>query len=312
MTAAAQAAGEDCGAPGLLADVAWVGVPKGNWTLPDPGREVAAAIGAADVHSVMAEVGVLQQEVIDRALQAVRDGAPAALVVGGEASHGSEGNAVSAVGEARRAAAEPDEHLVAADFGGSSIEASQGFLDPPTVYAVLEDAWTRAQGGSALGELQAGFSAVAARNPYAWTREALTADEIVVPGPDNRMVAEPYTKRCCSNMRVNQAAALLITTAGRARAAGVPEDRWVACQGSAVCDHAVPVIRRPELHRSVVARFAGGAALRLAGLGADEVDHLDLYSCFPAAVQVAAVELDIDLDRQLTVTGGMAYAGGPL
>jgi acetyl-CoA C-acetyltransferase len=72
------------------------------------------------------------------------------------------------------------------------------------------------------------------------------------------------------------------------------------------------VIQRPELHRSAVIRFAGGGALDAAGVSADDVDHLDLYSCFPAAVQITAGELGIDRDRQLTVTGGMTFAGGPL
>ncbi|HYF47240.1 MAG TPA: hypothetical protein VD926_13590, partial [Acidimicrobiales bacterium] len=98
----------------------------------------------------------------------------------------------------------------------------------------------------------------------------------------------------------------------RARAAGVPEDRMVFCQGSAFCNHAVPVVQRDDLSRSVVVRFAGGRTLELAGVTAGEVEHVDLYSCFPAAVQVAAGELGLELDRPLTVTGGMTFAGGPL
>jgi acetyl-CoA C-acetyltransferase len=46
----------------------------------------------------------------------------------------------------------------------------------------------------------------------------------------------------------------------------------------------------------------------------DDVAHLDLYSCFPSAVQVAAKELGIaddDPARPLTVTGGLSFAGGP-
>jgi acetyl-CoA C-acetyltransferase len=38
---------------------------------------------------------------------------------------------------------------------------------------------------------------------------------------------------------------------------------------------------------------------------------VDLYSCFPSAVQVAAAELGLGVDRPLTVTGGMSFAGGP-
>jgi acetyl-CoA C-acetyltransferase len=52
--------------------------------------------------------------------------------------------------------------------------------------------------------------------------------------------------------------------------------------------------------------------LELAGSGFDDIDHVDLYSCFPSAVQVAASELGIaGDDRPLTVTGGLTFAGGP-
>jgi acetyl-CoA C-acetyltransferase len=266
----------------------------------------------------MAEVGITQQEVIDVALAAVRDGAGAALVVGAEANHGSTGGAAAAVGAARQAVVEPDEHLVSHDLGLSPVELNHLFVDPPTVYAVLENAFAAAQGWDGdehvrrLGALTESFAAVAAGNPYAWERGAPGADDIVRPSPDNRMIAEPYTKLCCSNLRVNQGAALLLTTVDRARAAGVPEDRWVFPLGSAFCNHAVPVVRRPELHRSIVARTAGRRTLELAGVGPDDVGHLDLYSCFPAAVQISARELGVALDRQLTVTGGMTFAGGPL
>ncbi len=46
----------------------------------------------------------------------------------------------------------------------------------------------------------------------------------------------------------------------------------------------------------------------------DDIDYVDLYSCFPSAVQVAAAELGLGLDdpeRPLTVTGGLTFAGGP-
>ena len=48
------------------------------------------------------------------------------------------------------------------------------------------------------------------------------------------------------------------------------------------------------------ARRASTAALR------------EIYSCFPAAVQIQCAELGIDVDGDLTVTGGMHFAGGPL
>jgi acetyl-CoA C-acetyltransferase len=317
MVDAARRAGDDAGGD-LLGSVGWIGTPKGTWTHPDPAREVAATVGAPHAHTVMAEVGITQQEVIDVALAAVRDGAGAALVLGAEVNHGSTDGAAAAVGAARRATVEPDEHLVSHDLGISAVEVNHLFVDPPTVYAVLENAFAAAQGWDAdehhrrLGALTEAFAAVAAGNPYAWERGAPSAAEIVDPSDGNRMIAEPYTKLCCSNLRVNQAAALLVTTVDRARAAGVAEDRWVFCHGSAFCNHAVPVVQRDDLSRSIVVRSAGNRALELAGSGADGLEHLDLYSCFPAAVQITAGELGIPLDRQLTVTGGMTFAGGPL
>jgi acetyl-CoA C-acetyltransferase len=111
---------------------------------------------------------------------------------------------------------------------------------------------------------------------------------------------------------VNQSAALVITTVSVARGLGVPSDRWVFAHAGAVCNHAVPVVQRPGLARSPVAASAGHRALELAGVGSDELGPLDLYSCFPVAVQIAAHELGLGDRRPLTLTGGMNFAGGPL
>jgi acetyl-CoA C-acetyltransferase len=40
------------------------------------------------------------------------------------------------------------------------------------------------------------------------------------------------------------------------------------------------------------------------------VTHVDLYSCFPSAVQIAAAEIGCPTQRDLTVTGGLTFAGG--
>ena len=47
-------------------------------------------------------------------------------------------------------------------------------------------------------------------------------------------------------------------------------------------------------------------------MDAGDVDLVDVYSCFPAAVQLGAAALGLDpLARPLTVTGGLPYFGGP-
>ena len=143
----------------------------------------------------------------------------------------------------------------------------------------------------------------------------MTATEITTPSRDNRMVAAPYTKAMMANNNVDQASAVLIASAARAAALGVPRDRWVfPLVGTKADDEASPGARH-DLHRSPAARAAGSLAFELAGTDLDEVDHLDIYACFPASVQVCALELGLDLDgpsdRPLTATGGPTFAGAP-
>jgi acetyl-CoA C-acetyltransferase len=60
-------------------------------------------------------------------------------------------------------------------------------------------------------------------------------------------------------------------------------------------------------------RLTGKQALDMARVELGGVDYIDLYSCFPVAVEIGAQELGLALDdpRGLTVTGGLPYAGGP-
>jgi acetyl-CoA C-acetyltransferase len=131
--------------------------------------------------------------------------------------------------------------------------------------------------------------------------------------PENRMIAFPYPKRMNAIMSVDQAAAVLVTSVGKARALGIDPSRWVWLHGSAEAhDHWYPT-ERIDFASSPAIRAAGRAALETAGIGIAAVDHLDLYSCFPSAVQIARDMLGIAEDdpRPLTVTGGLPYFGGP-
>jgi acetyl-CoA C-acetyltransferase len=58
---------------------------------------------------------------------------------------------------------------------------------------------------------------------------------------------------------------------------------------------------------------AAREALRVAGIGVDDIVTFDLYSCFPFPVFVMCEALGIDGDdpRGLTLTGGLPYFGGP-
>ena len=60
-------------------------------------------------------------------------------------------------------------------------------------------------------------------------------------------------------------------------------------------------------------RIVSEETFEMAGFGQEKLDFLDLYSCFPSAVQIACAEMGIAEDdpRGLTVTGGLPYFGGP-
>ena len=204
--------------------------------------------------------------------------------------------------------------------GATDLEMNRGVLLPVHAYPLFENAlraangWTIEEHAARIGALWSRFSEVAARNPSAWIRTPRTPSEVVTPSPDNRMVSFPYPKLCTANMQVDQGAGYIVCSADAARAAGVPEDRWVfPLSGADANDHWF-ISQRAELHRSPAIRLAGAAALELAGLGIDDIGAVDLYSCFPVVVQVAAAELGLAVDdpaRPLTLTGGLTFGGGP-
>ena len=164
-----------------------------------------------------------------------------------------------------------------------------------------------------LGRVLAPMTAIAAASPHAWFPVARDPDEIVTAGPDNRMVSYPYTKLMTSIMDVDMAAALVLASASKADALGIPEERRVYLRGSAYAEDPAHVAGHPELWRSPAMAAAAGAALEGAGIGADEVAHLDLYSCFASSVCFALDALGISEDdtRAVTQTGGLPYHGGP-
>ena len=196
-------------------------------------------------------------------------------------------------------------------------EVGRGVVMPVQVYPLFESALRAAAGRTQeehlvhLSELWAGFSTVASTNPDAWIQRAYTAEEIRTFGPDNRLVGWPYPKLMNSNSAVEQGAAVILCSAERAESLGVPRDRWVFPWAGADAYDTPFVSNRPTLAGSPAILEAGRATFRLAEVDVGELAHVDLYSCFPSAVQAAAAELGLGTDRPLTVTGGLSFAGGP-
>ena len=203
--------------------------------------------------------------------------------------------------------------------GVTPHEDAHGLGMPVNMYPMFENALRARDRRSIeahqtrLGELFAPFTRVAAANPDAWFRAARSAEELVTVTPDNRMVSFPYPKYLNAIMQVDQGAGVLLASAGRARAMGIAEDRFVYLHG---CSDAADLwfpLERQNYHSSPAMTLTGRQALDMAGISTSDLTDIDLYSCFPSAVQIGAESLGLALDdpRGLTVTGGLPYFGGP-
>jgi acetyl-CoA C-acetyltransferase len=321
MIAALERAAADAGSRALLGKADSIRVPRGFWDYSDPGRIIAERFGATAAHTQVAEIGVLQTTLLGLAAQAIAAGEEeVVLVAGGEAKYRSLRAQFAGVPapSTEQVAVKPDSVLRPEREIWSQFEGDLGLMMPVTQYSIMETALRRAEGLSIdahrreVARLWADFSRVAADNPSAWNREPVSAADIAATGRGNRMLAFPYTKLHNSQWNVDQAAGLIFCSVAAAGAAGIPESQWIFPLAVADSNHMVPLSERAELHRSHGFRIAGQRALESAGLGIHAVEHLELYSCFPVAVRVQARELGIRAGRRLTVTGGMAFAGGPL
>lgn len=297
-----------------------------SWHQRDPGRLVAERVGAGDVrHTIYTTPGGnTPQSLVNRTCVDIAEGDLDVALVGGAEAWRTR-TAARAAGGRPAWTVEPEDATPTEVFGGDfdmrtmvhPIEVARGVLMPVQLYPLFESA-LRAKAGATvadwnarLGRLWAGFSEVAARNPHAWIQQAFGAEELVTPSPDNRMIGFPYTKRLNSNNAVEQGAAVLLCSVEAAERLGIPRDRWVFPHAGTDAHDAYMTSERGDLHSSPSIRIAGRRAIELAGVGPDDLAHVDLYSCFPSAVEVAAEELGLGLDRPLTVTGGLSFAGGP-
>jgi acetyl-CoA C-acetyltransferase len=161
-----------------------------------------------------------------------------------------------------------------------------------------------------MGALMSRFTQVASKNPYAWFPVARSADELTLPAPNNRMIAYPYTQYLNAVMETDQAAAVLLMSAGAARELGVPEDRQLHWWGGADAEEeAWFTSERPD--------FASCPALRVSSPPRSPKPAwgwrrsiIDFYSC--SRWQSDGRDLGSPKrPRGLTVTGGLPGCATP-
>lgn len=250
---------------------------------------------------------------LSRAAQRIARGEAETCVVAGAEAYRTEKRLATAAAGAR-----PDmmkKHLTGT---ANDVRRAYGLVTPIEIYPLFENAM-RAEWGQSLVDAQsesarvwANLSAVAARNPHAWSRRAYSPDEILTNGPGNRKLCFPYSTLMVANNSVNQGAALIVCSYARAKELGIAEDRLVFVGAGAAATEPQDVLERDTLSSSASLRATLAAALQRNHLEAEALDYVELYSCFPCVPKHARRVAGLRKGMPLTVAGGLTFAGGPI
>ena len=249
----------------------------------------------------------------DAANRIGRGEARVCAVVGAEALR----TAAALARQAASAKARPDALRDAPHRRKGGYAQSYGLTVPVDVYPLYENALraslgqSLAEGQTESGILWAGMSEVAAVNEHAWLREAVAPDTVVIPSPENRPIAHPYTKMQVANSSVNQGAGFLVTTLAIAQERGVA-DRAIHIGYGAAAHEDGDVLKRADYHSSPGMEVSLRRTLALNDFEPDPDTLLELYSCFPCVPKMARRVLGWPLDRPITVVGGLTFGGGPI
>jgi acetyl-CoA C-acetyltransferase len=282
-------------------------VPQLSFSEIDVPRALASAIGRNPSAIRQAEVpsGDTPVRLLNDAANAIGAGEVAACAIVGA--------------EAMRTAMRAGKPLFPnAQRNASELRRRYGLIQPSDIYPVYENAFRAAEGQSlAEGQAETGLiwslmSQVAAASEGAWLRGARTPAEIIEPTAENRPIAFPYTKLMVANASVNQGAAVIVTSLAEARMAGVPEDRLVYIGAGAAAHEANEATARAEWTTPTGMQVAIEEALSRNALAGEDIDHVELYSCFPCVPKMARRVLGWPVDRPATVHGGLTFGGGPV
>jgi acetyl-CoA C-acetyltransferase len=297
------------------------GAPQPFGRCADPAATLASDVGLNARDTRYAKVGGDQpQALVNESAAAIFSGEVRAVLLAGA-------EATAAMKAALRAGMPLDwSRSVEGDGVGptpgapllSAYEIANGLGAPMQTYPAFETALAarlghdRARHRAVMAALWAGFSQVAAQHPFAQFPVERSADFLSMPSAENYPVADPYLKWDVAQDAVNQGAALILTSEGAANRIGIARDRRVYLHGHAAATDRTPSAR-PDLSRSLATELVLRRTLETSRIAIADIGFMDLYSCFPVAVLLAAEALEIDPlanPAALTVTGGLPFFGG--
>ncbi len=287
----------------------------------NPPESIARRIGASPTKRIYSNVGGNEPlQLLVELMQAIASGEiKSALLTGAEAiANQRYAMRQGVVLDWQEDIEAPLDDRTAVDRLVSMEEINAGFNLPVRFYGAIEMLQAHQMGHSLpqherfMGRFMASFSEIAAQNPYSQFSQIYSAHDITEAGPGNYPISLPYLKRLIAQDAVNQAAAVLITSAGNAREMGIDPAQWVFLESFAYgADHVLS--QRHDPARSEAMKRVLLSTLSQADRSMLDIDLIDIYSCFPCAVTAACevLELPTDGSRPLTVTGGLPYFGGP-
>jgi acetyl-CoA C-acetyltransferase len=115
-----------------------------------------------------------------------------------------------------------------------------------------------------------------------------------------------------ANSSVNQGAGFIVTSEAEARARGISDDELIYVGRGAAAHEPVDLLARAGYADSPSMSVSILRAMELNGLAAADLDHVELYSCFPCVPKMARRVLGWPLDRPASVFGGLTFGGGPV
>nr|WP_128893581.1 acetyl-CoA acetyltransferase [Erythrobacter sp. HKB08] len=318
MAAALRKADDDAGG-GFLADCDSLSIiGQIAWPHLNPVTDkLVEKLGIAPAHKVETPPhGDSPTRLLSEAANRIASGeASICAIVGGEAlrTAGQLQAAKAAASEKKPNALRDATHRIRKGYA-----QSYGLVVPTDVYPLYENA-TRPEWKQSLAEAQAEsgtiwshFSEVAATNDAAWIRKSVSPGDVVTPDENNRPIAFPYTKLQVANSSVNQGAGFIVTSLAEAQRRGVNDDAIIHIGYGAAAEEDTNFLHRDRYTGSPSLSVTISEAMAANNVTADDLDFVELYSCFPCVPKMARRVLGWPLDKPATVFGGLTFGGGPI
>jgi acetyl-CoA C-acetyltransferase len=319
MVAALRLADEDAGGGWLerldsLAVVDQISFRQLNPVAP----KLAEALGASPKHIEQTPMASGDSPILLLNEAANRIGAgeiKIAAVVGGEALRTAAHRAAQAQGTPVSA---QNASRAASTRKVPGYRQRYGLTAPVDVYPLYENAGRAAygqtlkEGQRESAEIWSIFADVADANDGAWIHKPASISTIETATADNRPIVFPYTKFMVANSSVNQGAGFIVTSLAEARRRGVAEDRIVYVGNGAAAHESDDPLARDRYDRSPSMDVSIRRALELNAVSVEDIDMVELYSCFPCVPKMARRVLGWPVDKPASVFGGLTFGGGPI